>query len=79
MAQHMLHNSEGIAIKVEAQSPQITPLTLKLLGIFVQIEILISDGIYHRCNISVWNWYKTINFIQHCGYWWPGALAPGQQ
>ena len=25
------------------------------------------------------NWYDTTELTQYCGWWWPGALAPGHQ
>ena len=34
---------------------------------------------FHKeCNIFVRHWSNII-FDQHCGYWWPGAEAPGHQ
>ena len=39
--------------------------------------ILLSHIVPYNCNIFVWNWSNI--FSQHCGYWWPGALAPGHQ
>ena len=56
-------------------------LTLKWLGrFFFQNVISFSDAVHLMCNFFL---YKTgaiqWMFSQHCGYWWPGALAPGHQ
>ena len=47
---------------------------------------------FSKCNFIFWYYspwqlyfsmkqvqYKEYLFSQHCGYWWPGALAPGHQ
>ena len=56
-------------------------LNLKGLGyFFFQKVILFSSVVHHRCNICLYQTGSTTwLFNQHCGYWWPGALAPGHQ
>ena len=36
--------------------------------------------IFKYCSLQIWYFCMTlVNISQHCGYWWPGALAPGHQ
>ena len=63
--------------EIEHQHPR---LTLKRLDHFCkERHCLFSNVVHDKCNISIWKWSNTMNIYQHCGYWWPGALAPGHQ
>ena len=51
-----------------------------ILFIHFQIVISFSRIVSYYSNISVWNWFNTINIHSALhGYWWPGAVAPGHQ
>ena len=58
-----------------------TSLTPKRLGHFFKNLILFRNVVHHKWiiiflyEIGLIQWM----FSQHCGYWWPGALAPGHQ
>ena len=52
--------------------------TPKQLGHFYKNVILISMFAVNAYNFDE-NGPLQLIFSQHCGYWWPGALAPGHQ
>ena len=53
--------------------------TLGQWSMFFKMLIHLSSVAHCKFNILVWNVLIQSVSNQHCGYWWPGALAPGHQ
>ena len=70
----------GTSIVTAWHLAALSGLTLKRLGHFFQNVILFSNVVHYKWNFFL---YETgpIQWVfnQHCGCWWPGALAPGHQ
>ena len=79
----LIYNIPELVMIMAWRRPGDKPLSEPMLVrslMHIQNVISFSDGDHFMCAIFL---YETgpieWMFSQHCGYWWPGAIAPGHQ